>query len=207
MIRGRRPVVAAALALALSACASSPPPPDSYYRLTVPAPERRAKPLLEGVLEVDRLSAVDALRSRPLAVVNATSGVLRHADYDLWVEGPPELLQDALVGYLRAAGLADRVVTPELRDEPRWLLSGRIQRFERVVGAGGAVAVTVELFLRDNEGGGPSRVDRVYAVTRPAPGGSAVAAVEALGAAVGEVFADFTADVDAAFAAGPPDAP
>jgi cholesterol transport system auxiliary component len=206
VIGARRLAVAAVLALALSACAGSAPPPDSYHRLTVPAPAPRATPLLHGALEVDRLSAVDALRSRPLAVVDAASGVLRHARYDLWVEGPPELLRDALVGYLRAAGLAERVVTPELRDQPRWIVSGRIQRFERVVGAGGSVAVSLELFLRDG-GGGPPRVDRVYEVTRPAPGDSTAAAIEALGTATGEAFAAFTADVEAAFAAPSPASP
>jgi ABC-type uncharacterized transport system auxiliary subunit len=191
-----RALVAVA-ALALSACAGSPPPPDAFHRLHVPDPPARATPLLDGVVEVDRLATVDVLRSRPLAVVDAATGVLRHARYDLWVSGPPALVQDALVDYLRAARAAERVVVPELRDEPRWIVAGRLHRFERVAGGGGAAAVSLELSLRP-AGGGPPRVHGVYAVERPASADSAAAAIEALGVATGEAFARFLADVEAA---------
>jgi len=203
--RGPWLTAAVAAALAAAACAGSPPPPDAFHRLVVPAPASRAATRLEGALEVDRPSAVDALRSRPLAVVDAGSGVLRHARYDLWVEGPPALVQDALVDYLRAAGVAERVVTPELRDDPRWLVAGRIERFERVAGGGGggAAAVSLELSLRER-GAGPPLVYGVYQATRRADGDSNAAAIQALGAAVGEAFAAFVADVDAAFAAPRP---
>jgi len=189
-----------ALLLGLAACAGSPPPPDAFHRLVVPPPAARTTPRLDGVLEVERLAAADVLRSRPLVVMEAGTGVLRHARYHLWVDGPPVLLQDALVDYLRAAGLAERVVTPELRDEPRWLVEGRIHRFERVAGAGGAAAVRLELVLRERDAG-PPRVHEVYRVTRAAADDSAAAAIEALGLAVGEVFAAFVSDVDQAFAA------
>lgn len=201
--RAARLVVAVAVGLAGVACAGRPPPPDTFHRLVVPAPASRVATRLEGALEVDRPSAVDALRSRPLAVVDAGSGVLRHARYDLWVEGPPALVQDALVDYLRAAGVAERVVTPELRDDPRWLVAGRIERFERMAGDGGGAAVRLELSLRER-GGGPPLVYGVYEATRGADGDSNAAAIGALGAAVGEAFEAFVADVDAAFAAPRP---
>ena len=192
-------VAAAAALLWISACAGSPPPPDSFHRLSVPPPAARATPLLEGAVEVDRFAAVAALRSRPLAVVDSGSGVLRHARYDFWVDGPPGLLQHALVGYLRAAGVAGRVVTPELREDPRWVVTGRILRFERVAGGGGAAAVTVELALRERASG-PPRVHGVYEASRRAGADSAPAAIEALGLAVGEAFAAFVADVEAELA-------
>lgn len=195
-----RSALLAAWALALG-CAGSPPPADTFYRLAVAAPAPRAVPLLPGTVEVDRPQASDALRGRALAVVHADRpGVLRHANYDYWVDAPPTLLQEALIERLRAGAVADRVSAPGRQDDAAWIVSGRIDRFERIVGGGDGAAVAVELSLLH-------RADRRvvvserYEATRGAHDGSVESAVEALGVAVAEVVDAFLADVEAALAA------
>jgi ABC-type uncharacterized transport system auxiliary subunit len=181
----------ALLALAALGCAGSPPPPDSFHRLSLPPPAASGA-RLPGVVEVDRLQASDALRGRPLVRSDAEGRQLRLAGYDYWVDAPTSLLQRALVGYLRAGGVADEVVTPEQRAQADWFVSGRIERFEWV--AGGSGAVRVELSLRAREDRAP-RVLGVYDATRRAASDDARAVAAALGEATGAVFDAFLRDV------------
>ena len=190
----------ALLAVWALACAGSPPPPDSFHRLFVQAPSARATPLLAGVVEVDRFQASDVLLGRPLAVSDADGRVLRHARYDYWADAPPILLQQALIGYLRAGGLAERVVTPEQRDDPRWIVSGRIQRFDWVRGGGSAGTLVIDLALRGRDDGSP-RIQASYRATQEARSDDASAVADALEVAAGEVFGSFVSDVEAALAA------
>ena len=191
------------LAASPLACAGSPPPPDSFHRLLVPAPAVRAAPLLSGVVEVDRFRASDTLLGRAMAVSDPDGRLLRHARYDYWADAPPALLQQALIGYLRAGGLAERVVTPEQRDDPRWIVSGRIQRFDwvRGGGGGGAAAIVIDLALRGRDDGS-LRLQHTYRSTHVASADDASAVAEALEIAVGEVFGSFVADLETALAAG-----
>ena len=190
------------LAASLLACAGRPPPPDSFHRLLVPAPAPRGTPLLPGVVEVDRFQASDVLLGRPMAVTDPDGRLLRHARYEFWADAPPALLQQALIAYLRTGRLAERVVTPEQRDDPRWIVSGRLQRFDWVRGGGGAGVLVVDLALRASDDGAP-RFQHSYRATHDARADDAAAVAEALEIAVGEVFQAFVLDVEAALATGP----
>jgi len=102
------------------------------------------------------------------------------------------------VDYLRRTGLAGRVVTPEDRDDPSWIVSGRIRRFEQVrAGTASRAHVAMELSLRVRSQRS-LRVQGVYEATRPAAGPSAREGAEAMGAALGEIFEAFVADLRAA---------
>jgi len=196
---GLRRLAAALCAAGALACAGGPPPPpDTFHRLVVPA--ATSDVALPGAVEVDRFRASAVLLGRPLAVADAGGRRLRHAAYDFWVDAPPVLLQRALVERLRAGALAPEVVTPEQRRAVPWAVSGRVERFERVAGRGGAVALELRLQRR----GEPApRVHGVYRAERAARSDDAAGAVEALGLATGDAFAAFWADVEAALAAPP----
>lgn len=119
--------------LVLAACAGPAAPPDNFYRVEPAAPVARlAAPILPGLLEVERLAADGALAERAVAFMAQEGGPLAHYKYDYWSEAPAVLLQERLARFLTQAGVADRVVTPDLRTLPDWSLRGKVLRFEQV---------------------------------------------------------------------------
>ena len=140
-----------AVALALVGCAQETVPQDHFYRLSVAAPAQAfGAPPLQGTLEVVRPDADGLIASRPIVYSNArTPNRVEEYHYHFWTESPPILVQDALVTHLRGAGAAKVVVTPEVRVEPDYELSGRLSRFEQVRGAGAKVVVEAEFRLRE----------------------------------------------------------
>lgn len=148
-------VVGFACALVLFAgCAGGPAPRHHYYRLEPAEPGAPlGRPELDGVLVVDRLRAEAIASGRELLERSASSPELHPLPYQHWVEPPPTMLQVGIAGYLRAAGVARRVVTPDLHLRADYELTGRILAFERVVGAGTPrVLIALELALIRVEG-------------------------------------------------------
>ena len=114
----------------LAACAQPAPPRDNFYRLdAVPQVGALDKAVLPGVVEVGRLDVDGVLSERGLAY-QAADGALARYSYDLWSDAPATALQLALAETLRAAHVADTVVTPDLRVPPDWAVRGRLYRFE-----------------------------------------------------------------------------
>ncbi|MDX1434347.1 MAG: ABC-type transport auxiliary lipoprotein family protein, partial [Gammaproteobacteria bacterium] len=146
-----------ALALGLLAgCAQQPVSvqEEQFYRLTVAPPAARPPPpVIDGVLEVERFLANGLLTDRAVAYARADApDVLHQYRYHFWSDTPTRMLQLATVDYLRTARVAGGVVTPELRMDPRWVVSGRLLRFERIVdGSEARVALELDLALRDVE--------------------------------------------------------
>ena len=150
----RNAAAVALLGLGLAACAEAPAPEDHYYRLDVGRPAAAAAPLLDGTLQVDRFS-VDGLlgRSQIVYVTNDASHELHSYHYHYWTEPPEILLQDALIGYLRAGNAATHVVTPEMRVDADYVLTGKIKRFEQIAGKAPKVAVELEVSVRRDADG------------------------------------------------------
>lgn len=188
--------LALALSLGLAACAQPPLPQDHFYRLEAPRPTApNAQPRLKGVIEVPRFTADGLVAGRPLVYTEAgKEHELLDYHYHFWVEPPGLMLQDRLVHFLRAAKLADNVVTPELRIEADYVINGRIRRLERVVGAKPPRAVLeLELGLRRAKG------DRIlwletYRGEPDCAEDSVTSAVQALNGALGTVFQRFLDD-------------
>ena len=148
-----------------------------------------------GVLSVTQLEAEGLLRERPL-LYSATGSAteMQQHDYHYWMDPPPRMLQLQLVDYLRASGLAQSVVTPELRIEADYEVSGRIKRLERLLG-GGPTRVVVELELSlvaraTNE----LIVIGTYSAEAIAGDDGVESSVLALNRALGQVFERFLAD-------------
>lgn len=192
-----RALASLALVAALLACASGPAPRDHFYRLQVPPPARAAAtPTLPGTLEIDRPRADDVLRERAILRSDgvAASEVIPYV-YHLWVDSPTLMVQRELASWLRAAGVANEVVLPEAGTSGRWLVNGRLERFDHVV-TEDKVHVALELRLKDMREG-KLVFQRHYTADAPTGGGGVSAAAPAFGTALGAIFERFAADVAA----------
>ncbi len=133
--------------LLLSGCFGGQSSPDYYYRLNVPTPDTQLDPSpLQGTLQVTRPWA-DALTSERHLVYrkNDNTSLLNHHAYHRWIDSPTLLLQQEMTRYLRKAGIAQQVVTPEIRTKADYALSCRIGRLERVLDQSPRVILELEL--------------------------------------------------------------
>ncbi len=133
--------------LLLSGCFGGQSSPDYFYRFNVPAPETKLNPSpLQGTLQVTRPWA-DALTSERHLVYRKDNNIsqLNHHAYHRWIDSPTLLLQQEMTQYLRKAGLAQQVVTPEIRAKADYALSCRIARLERVLDQSPRVILELEL--------------------------------------------------------------
>jgi cholesterol transport system auxiliary component len=189
------PTIVGLAALGLAACAQPDLPRDHFYRLDVPAPAALPAPRLDGALMVDRFTAVGLVAGRSIVFSEAVRpSELSEYHYHFWVEPPAVMLQDGLVAFLRAARLAETVVTPGLRREPDHLLVGRIKRLEQVTGPAPKAVVELEFALKR------VKDDRLiwlesYRSEVPARDGSVAAGVEAIGRGVADIYGRFLGDV------------
>jgi len=190
----RNTLTAALLLLTLAACAGPATPPDSYYRIEPGAPAQRlSKPVLPGVLEINRLAADGVASERALAFARGEGGALAHYKYDFWSEPPGMLLQDRLAHYLAAAGIADRVVTPELRVLSDWVLRGKVRRFEQIAGRS-EVMIDLELGVVSARDGRLVLLE-TYVARVPAASERVEDAAQAMEKGVADIFARFLADL------------
>lgn len=184
------------LLMPLAACTQSEIPPDRYYRIVVDTPEAApAQPRLDGPLEVDRPAADGLLGARPIVYAEtARPNELQAYSYDFWSEPPALMLQSELVSYLRTAGVADMVVTPGLRVNADYRLSGRLRRLEHLVGEPSKVLVEIEFAMRDNRRGRIILLKTYRAEAIPVDT-TLPAAVDAFGQAFTAIAARLTADL------------
>ncbi len=216
----------------LTGCLGSAPPVprDHYYRVLVAPPTRGDAPqsaagqsasgqsaagpsatgiMFPGVLSVAPLDADGLLRERPL-LYSATGGAheVQQHDYHYWMDPPPKMLQAQLVDYLRASGVAKAVITPNLRVRPDYEITGRLKRFERLLGGGPTrVVAEIELALVET-GRNQLLVVETYSAEIAAADDSVEASVLALDQALARIFERFLADATwshTAFRAAPID--
>ena len=184
------------LAAALGACVAGPAPRDHFYRVDVAAPAA-GKLALTGILEVERFTSDDTLRERHLLYVTPGSPEVTPYGYHLWVDSPTLLLQRALADHLRAAGVAEQVVTPDAGAGEDWQVNGHLRQLYQVLGGAPSVRVDLELRLRRAQGA-DLVAQKIYSATAPAGDDTPEAAARAFSLAIGEVFERFTADLRAA---------
>lgn len=135
---------------ALTACSSAPPvPQDHFYRLGGPATAQTAA-AVEGQIAVAALEADGIYRDRAILFVDEAQPLeIQRYDYHLWSTHPSILLQEQLIGFLRANSTAAQVSRYDPAQPTDWIVRGRILRFERVVGTSASraeVALELELF-------------------------------------------------------------
>ena len=184
------------IALVLAACAQPEVPPDRFYRIEAPRPEQiMAQPRFAGALEVEDVSAGGLTAGR--AIVYADSdrpNALETYSYHFWAEPPAHMVRDALVRYLRAAGVAGSVVTESMRLDPTYSLVSRLQKLERLTGAAPGAVMEMEIALRDNDRGGLLSIGTYRAEVVPADD-TIESAVDAFNAAFAEICTRLAADL------------
>jgi cholesterol transport system auxiliary component len=189
--------LAAALVLSaiLSACAQPQVPTDHFYRLQVAAPKAPlSEKSLPGIVEV-RFSAEGLTAGRPLVYsFSENLSEVSEYHYHFWTEPPAVMLRDRLVNYLRAAGVADKVVTPEMRTDPDFIISAAIKRLERVIGDNPGAVAELEISVKR------SREEEIflletYSFKATFDRDSVGAAVASLGVAVSQIYTAFLDDL------------
>lgn len=189
-------LVAAGMAAVLGACAQPPVPEDRFYRLTVSTPaEARNTPVLSGTIQVERFVADGVAADRPIAYSRDDAPhELQAYHYHFWTDPPTTMIQNHMAAYLRSSGVATRIVTPEVRIEPDYIISGKIRRFEQVRGSPTKVVVEFELALKRMRDERLLRLDteRIELESRDETVGAAVAAIST---AVSQIFEKFVSNI------------
>ncbi len=196
-------LVLAVLAGHLSACAQPPIPQDHFYRLSVPLPEvREDTTIISGTLQVERFAAEGVLSGRPLVYSDSDNpNELKEYYYHFWMEPPTVMLQNQLIKYMRNVNVAEVIVTPEIRANPSYVVSGKIRRMERVTGAESKIALELEMGLRD------ASTDRIvildtYAVEAESEGPGVKGAVLAMDKVLVGLYQRFIDDIKKDLAKG-----
>ena len=171
-------------------------PQDKFYRLqAVAAFQPLSSPVLPGVLEIERFTADGLTAGRPIVYVDAADPhQLREYHYHFWTQAPTIMLRDELVTYLRQAGIATNVVTPEMRLESDYALGGRIRLLEQVIGSKTGTAMELEISLRNPRDGQLLFLKSYRHEVEQSTVGVA-AAVDSLNEALNIIYADILADL------------
>jgi len=187
---------AVVVALAASACSQPEVPPDRFYRIEVAEPATASqKNAIAATLVVERPDAAGPADGRPIVYIDsARPNEMLEYNYHFWAEPPSIMLRDQLVDYLRRAGVANTVVTEDLRVSADYSVTGKLKRLERVVGAAPRVIIEIELGLRDNRQSRLVHLSTYRGEAIPADN-SVSAAIDAFNAAFTDVCALFVSEV------------
>ena len=185
--------------LTLGACAARVVPEDNFYRLTLgtpPAAQNLLSGLASGVIQVERFTADGLLGGRAIVFSDgAQSNVAQTYHYDFWLEPPTILLQSALADTLRKEGV-QKVVTPDLRIEPDYTITGKIRAFEQVRSNPGFVRVQIELAVSERAGG-KLIMFKSYKAEPRTDGDGIREAVSRMSAAIDQIYSEFLKDIAA----------
>lgn len=172
----------------LAGCAQPPLPQDHYYRLSVPLPDQRFDaPLLDGSLQVERFAAEGVLSGRPLVYSKpGDKNELLEYYYHFWMEPPAVMMQNQFIKFMRNANVSETIVTPDMRINPAYIMTGKIRRMERIVDDN-QVAFEVEVGLREAATNKVISLD-IYGMQGPAEGSTVKDAVKAMDQLLAKVF-------------------
>ncbi|MBL6947705.1 MAG: membrane integrity-associated transporter subunit PqiC [Rhodospirillales bacterium] len=180
----------------LAACSSADPvPEDQFYRLKIEAPSKAGKALYPGTMEVGRFIADGLTAGRPIVYSETGKAYqVKEFHYHFWTQPPTVMLRDELVSYLRAQNVSDTVVTPELRANPDYIVTGKILRLEKVVGPNPKAVLEIELGLRKASGGKILFLD-TYRMETVSDGPGVGDAVKSLNTSLTAVYEKFVGDL------------
>ena len=179
----------------MAGCAQAPVPPAHFYRIYTEEPSAPSSAThLDGVLVVRRFLA-DGLVSERSVVYGEGAGPnpLQQYHYHSWTESPTRMLQELLVPYLRSTNVATEVITPEIRFDAKFEISGKIKRLEQMRGADPRVIVELEFGLSEPRAGRLIWISSY--VEEVACGDSILSAVDAFNKAVSQIYARLVDDI------------
>ncbi|MFQ5354920.1 MAG: ABC-type transport auxiliary lipoprotein family protein [Mariprofundaceae bacterium] len=182
--------------LLLTACGQgSKVPQDHYYRLNLASPPKLAQPTLSGTLAVKRFAANGLLQGR--GITHSQPGnpsEIESYHYHHWIDIPPLMLQELLLGYLQAASVASDIVAGDGDIKPDYLIKGRIKRLEHITGSPSEGLIELDLSLIQSD----SRtliLHRVYQQKVRTSKQTITATVMALNHALEKIYAAFLEDL------------
>jgi ABC-type uncharacterized transport system auxiliary subunit len=174
--------------LLLAACGSVPPAPtDRFYRLQ-PVKLAAAARAVPGAIAVQPFRADSLYAERPIIYSEETSlRQLRQYHFHLWLYPPAQMVHGHFV-----ASLGSALDFSGSSNAPN-VLDGRILNFERVVsGKNSKAVVALELRLIS---GGKQLLNTIYRAEQPAADESLGAFAVAMEQALGNIYAEFLADM------------
>jgi len=180
----------------VAGCSQPELPKDNYYRLQVTRPDAPLpKPVIKGVVEVERFVADGLTAGRPIVYSDSSKPLeLRAYHYHFWTEPPVIMLRDQLVDYMRHSNIADLVVTPDMRKTPDYILTARIKRLEKVIDATPKGIVEVELSLKKELSGDIVHLAN-YRIEVGARSKSVSEAVVAMNRALSDIYDKFVGNL------------
>lgn len=184
-------------ALLLAGCGAPTVPDFTYFRLPRAQPlEVAAAPLFDEPIVVDAFGA-DGLYADQSLIYALDPGAqqLRQYHYQLWTDPPTRILQRRLIAQLRASKIAGQVTDELPASNAAIRISGIILRFDRVPAASGGWNAVVALKLRADGRDGRPIVDDYYRAEQAAAGNDIKSTVDAFGAALDRIYAQFHADL------------
>jgi len=184
-------------ALALAGCGAPTVPDFTYFRLPRAQPlEAAPAPVFHEPLVVDAFGA-DGLYADQALIYAVDPGAqqLRQYHYQLWTDPPTRILQRRLIAQLRESKIAGQVTDELPASDPAIRISGIILRFDRVPGGAGGWSAVVALKLRADGRDGRPIVDDYYRAEEVAAGNDIKSTVDAYGAALDRIYAQFHADL------------
>jgi ABC-type uncharacterized transport system auxiliary subunit len=192
-------VLCAVMLINLVGCGSMKPlPGDTFYRLTI-EPGRPAHSdgsrWTEKSIRVAKFQASGLHRERAIAYSEQDQVVVKQHRYHLWIDSPERMLQNELISYLRAAGVAPVISASELAGEG-FEVRGQIRQMDQVIdGIGGVKIVVVLAFELVSKGSGKALIlGREYRESHTVPNSDIKASAVAISGAIGVIFARFAAD-------------
>ena len=189
-------VLIAAAAIGLTACGAPTVPDFTYFRLPRPQPLEVAPAPLFGDIVVDVFGADGLYADQALIyALDPSAQQLRQYHYQLWTDPPTRVLQRRLILQLRETKVAGDVTDEMPASHPATRISGVILRFDRSPNGSGGFNATVALKLRADDSNGTPIIDDYYRAELPTASNDIKATVDAYGAALDQVFAEFYADL------------
>jgi len=191
-----RSVFAFLIAVALAGCSAPTVPDFTYYRMPRSTPLDPAPSPMFGDIVVDVFGA-DGLYADQALVYALDTGAqqLRQYHYQLWTDPPTRLLQRRLIVLLRGAKIASQVTDELPASHPAVRISGAILRMDRTPAEAGGFTANIALKLRADDPSGTPMLDDYYHAELPTAGNDLKATVDAYGAALDKIFAEFYADL------------
>jgi len=188
--------IAVLAVVALCSCGSPTVPDFTYFRLPRPQPLETAPSPLFGDIVVDVFGADGLYADQALVyALDPSAEQLRQYHYQLWTDPPTRVLQRRLILELRETKIAGDVTDQLPASHPAIRISGVILRFDRAPNGSGGFNATVALKLRADDIDGLPMIDDYYRAELPTSGADIKAAVDAYGAALDQIFAQFYADL------------
>lgn len=181
----------------LAGCSAATVPDFTYFRLPRPQPvQALATPVFTDPFVVDVFAADGLYADQALIyALDASAQQMRQYHYQLWTDPPTRILQRRLIAQLRESRMAAQVTDELPASHAAIRISGIILRFDRVPTAGGGFNAEVALKLRANAADGLPLVDDYYHAEVPAAAADMKATVDAYGAALDSIYAQFRQDL------------